>query len=252
MAHDGSLMVKSIMENEAETLLAILPGLIDHFRRHPRSLLTRFCGLFKSSEGDNWFIVMMSVNPASVQVTRVYDLKGSTYKRTTPVEKRTSPFAALKDLDLPEPLVLADPQEHATLMSQIKEDADWLRAERFIDYSLLVMVAHPHDDAPPGDADDPPRARFHSIGRELFFIGIVDMLTRYNKLLHVATHVQNGLHEGFSWQPPDPYAERFVLHMTHNVFRVEGEEAASHKHKSRLHSFPFDHKKLLPFGPNTR
>ena len=223
MAHDGSLIVKSIMENEAMNLIECLPSLLQHFKTYPNSLITKFCGLFKSSEGDTWFIVMQNVMPPNVSVKTVYDLKGSAYHRSTPMEKRTSPFSALKDLDLPEPLVLVDQQEHTLLMSQIERDAAWLETQEFVDYSLLVMIAVPRDDVPTSQSVAAEGWKcFHSRGQERFYIGVIDVLTKFNAIFALATKVKNELHENPSWQPPPQYSKRFVAHMQENVFRLEG------------------------------
>ena len=81
----------------------------------------------------------MPVN--ALDVTAVYDLKGSTAGRTTPEEKRKGPLSALKDNDLKEPLVLGCPKQYDHLMKTIDADAAFLGQHQLIDYSLLVCVA---------------------------------------------------------------------------------------------------------------
>ena len=54
------------------------------------------------------FMVRVAVLPEADSIDELYDLKGSTAGRTTPLEQRTSPMTALKDLDLDRSLVLQD------------------------------------------------------------------------------------------------------------------------------------------------
>jgi len=120
---DGAYMIKSIKKEEAKTFLTMLPKYHEFMKRNaPRSLLTRFCGMYgvklrevsdnksfkekilPEKDEEHIFVVMNSVYPAEAShfVSERFDLKGSTVGRECSDEEKTSKGsnAVLKDLDL--------------------------------------------------------------------------------------------------------------------------------------------------------
>jgi hypothetical protein len=131
---DGAYMIKTIKQEEAQTLLRILPKYHRHMKRYGRSsLLTRFCGMYQvnieqqqqqqepglASDVDGkvddtfclapthkvyTFVVMNAVFPAEANrfISERFDLKGSTVGReVSETELRTKgTLAVMKDLDL--------------------------------------------------------------------------------------------------------------------------------------------------------
>jgi len=125
---NGAYMVKTIKKAEAGTFLAMLPRYYRHMKKYSRrSLLTRFCGMYKvtlrdmsekkqsgnilnkllpekSEEEEYVFVIMNSVYPAegSQFIAERFDLKGSTVGRECSAEEKEKKRndAVLKDLDL--------------------------------------------------------------------------------------------------------------------------------------------------------
>jgi hypothetical protein len=162
---DGSYMIKSIKDEEAETLQNILPKYHRHMKRYGRSsLLTRFCGMYQvvieEEEGNldmvigevdsslaptgkvQTFVVMNSAFPAEANrfISERFDLKGSTVGREVSEEELRSKGsnAVLKDLDLAREVNLMKSKggkgyglnigasAKAALLSQLREDVKLL------------------------------------------------------------------------------------------------------------------------------
>eukprot|EP00667_Euglena_gracilis_P012543 EG_transcript_12888 len=211
MSVDRRLIVKTVRWFEAQKLLQALPRYLAHFQRAPRSLLTQFCGVFENPKDHLWFVIMKNLIPPDCTVRALYDLKGSSHKRSTPPEERKGPMHALKDNDLTEVLQLCSESEYQRLMKQIQMDVEMLTESKCIDYSLLVCIATPNEDA---DMDRllAQSSCFRSPSNVLYFIGIIDVLLEYNKLTKPGTLLSH-LHENASWKPPREYADRFVKFM---------------------------------------
>jgi 1-phosphatidylinositol-4-phosphate 5-kinase len=165
---DRRFLVKTVTASERMFLRRHLPGWAEHFRTHPTSLLTRFCGLhaIRLSPEQRWlyFCVMESVFAGSVppqlagqtrrgdgddvpegpSVVECFDLKGSWVGRSTlapgiaPRGVRTT----LKDGDLMHAFALRSAAHGRALHRQLQVDAAFLADLGVMDYSLLVGVAH--------------------------------------------------------------------------------------------------------------
>jgi hypothetical protein len=172
-SRDGSYMIKTIKNEEAKTLLKMLPKYHQHMKRHGRqSLLTRFCGLYRvrireessSDPGEfQTFVVMNSVFPAEASkfISERFDLKGSTVGREVSEEERLTKGsnAVLKDLDLAGEVELVRSLDRmgasstnygfhigvkakAALLSQLRQDVKLLVDCQVMDYSMLVGVVN--------------------------------------------------------------------------------------------------------------
>ena len=81
-------MIKTMRDDEFETMLKILPGYIEHHRRYPDSLLAKIFGVFTvKKEGMEKVHLMLMENTMLFKdknkIKWVFDLKGSTYGRLT-------------------------------------------------------------------------------------------------------------------------------------------------------------------------
>eukprot|EP00667_Euglena_gracilis_P007217 EG_transcript_7280 len=214
---DTHLIIKSIKDVEAALLLAILPQYLRHHRARPHSLLARICGLYNcltprsTHKSGVYFVVMMNIHPIpSADVVAVYDVKGSHAGRSTPLEKRKGPLTALKDLDVPRPLPLADPAEFQLLVEDVEYDAGLLRSLNIMDYSLLVCCAR-HPPAP--HAANPSGSMLRCLkspGPELYYVGIIDILTPFNAKRWGEYVYKRVVQSNASCVPPDQYADRFI------------------------------------------
>ncbi|KAF4681303.1 hypothetical protein FOZ60_012265 [Perkinsus olseni] len=140
-SHDGKFMLKTISDEEAETLLLMLRDYAHHVTSH-RSLLTRMLGLYRLHIGDRyrrWFFVSTSVfDTGSLGLHAQYDLKGSTSKNRKAGDTET----VKKDLNWSEAgMKLHVPDEcKDILITTHKADVEFLAQHGVTDYSVLVGV----------------------------------------------------------------------------------------------------------------
>lgn len=149
LTQDDRFMIKTVKKSEVKVLLRMLPSYYQHMRRYENSLVTKFYGVhcIKPIGGQKTrFIVMGNLFCSEYRIHRRFDLKGSSYGRTTDKpDGEIDETTTLKDLDLNFVFRLQRAlfQE---LIIQIDRDCEFLEAERIMDYSLLVGV-HFRDDS---------------------------------------------------------------------------------------------------------
>ena len=205
----------------------ILPAYYDHMMNNPDTLVTRFFGLHSLIQGREkmTFVVMGNVFHQQKPIQQVFDLKGSTINRSTPMNRR-GPGMALKDLDFLRKLPI--PAEiRLKLVQQINIDSKLLSGLNINDYSFLLGIHTSVEGAvgecPPGVCPPPMHSAFQQYwggvpskdGKEVFFVGIIDILTNY-EVRKMGEHlVKSILHEAgaMSCVPPPDYHVRFVRYM---------------------------------------
>lgn len=89
------------------------------------------------------FIVMGNIFNADVPIHQKYDLKGSTHGRVT---RDKAASLIWKDCDLDVELNLTSDAWAARLERQIDADAAFLRAQRVMDYSLIMGIHYKSRD----------------------------------------------------------------------------------------------------------
>ena len=146
-------IIKSVTKAERAVLLRVLlPSLQRHLRRFPDSLLVPFLGCYtikRQREREITVIVLPNAlyNPAFPVHTR-FDLKGSTIARETSVDARQFLSFSRKDNDFLEThrWLMLGKRQRATLLRQLRTDAEYLRDLGLMDYSLLVGVHYVEKD----------------------------------------------------------------------------------------------------------
>lgn len=140
-SHDEKFLLKTTTVDEAQMLMTMLPDLLGRFEATPHSMLGKYLGLYRV-EG-KLFFVMQAVTVHGHDITRTYDLKGSTRNRQAkPMEsigKDVNFENELGKLDL-------DPIVRQQLMETHQGDVEVLRHHNIMDFSLLLQV---HDRNPP-------------------------------------------------------------------------------------------------------
>ena len=99
-SHDRRFIVKTMTGTELELLVKILPSLHKHFKKNPTSLLSRIYGVYTVEMQDYEKVNLILMGNTlrfddSQDITRIYDLKGSTFSRL--VKGRTKHTSTLKD-----------------------------------------------------------------------------------------------------------------------------------------------------------
>jgi 1-phosphatidylinositol-4-phosphate 5-kinase len=94
----GELVVKTIAQSEAKTLLKILDQYRLHFVNNPESLIVRFLGLHSITlyGTEFYFVVMKNIFPPGQRLQERYDLKGSYIARHAKVANRPGSIATCR------------------------------------------------------------------------------------------------------------------------------------------------------------
>eukprot|EP01134_Creolimax_fragrantissima_P000889 CFRG0889T1 len=146
-SHDGQYMFKTISTSESNSLLNMLAGYLSFIKNNPTTLLTRYFGLYRIRfrKVKTQFVVMGNVFHTSLPMHVRFDLKGSMYGRTS-LNENVTHFSdneiIYKDLDW-----LASGRRlrlgkkvTKSLWEQLQRDADFLRDNGVLDYSLLIGI----------------------------------------------------------------------------------------------------------------
>ncbi|XP_074564736.1 phosphatidylinositol 4-phosphate 5-kinase 1-like [Curcuma longa] len=151
LTQDDRFMIKTVKKSEVKVLIKMLPSYYRHVCWYSNSLVTRFYGVhcIKPNGGQKVrFIVMGNLFCSEYRIHRRFDLKGSSYGRTTEkAEGQIDETTTLKDLDLNFVFCLHT-SWYTELLKQIKRDCEFLEAEGIMDYSLLVGVHFCGDISP--------------------------------------------------------------------------------------------------------
>ncbi|XP_064943549.1 phosphatidylinositol 4-phosphate 5-kinase 1-like [Musa acuminata AAA Group] len=141
LTQDDRFMIKTVKKSEVKVLIRMLPSYYQHVRQYENSLVTKFYGVHcvKPIGGPKVrFIVMGNLFCSEYHIHRRFDLKGSSYGRTTDkAEKEIDDMTTLKDLDLNYVFRLHN-SWYLELLEQIKRDCEFLESEGIMDYSLLL------------------------------------------------------------------------------------------------------------------
>lgn len=138
-------MIKTVSQGECRCLRAFLPNYYRHVMSHRNTFLNRFYGLYRVQMKNNhttWFLIMGSVFPSKLRISRLYDLKGSRYGRQASKKDKEKENCCYKDLDfINHGMKIEVGEELANKMKkQIQKDVEVLRQQKIIDYSMLVGV----------------------------------------------------------------------------------------------------------------
>ncbi|ANQ06033.1 Phosphatidylinositol-4-phosphate 5-kinase [Plasmodium coatneyi] len=245
---NGKYIIKTVCKNIHKLSRALLPKYYEHIRSNPDSLLTRLYGIhcikYKSGSARSlkkiYFIVMNNFFSSAVEIHRRYDIKGSLVGRTVPPAKREDHTIALKDVDIDElgDRINVGEKNKQKLLNVIKADADFLKENYLLDYSLLFgihykdlsrdlvswnasrtnEVRHVFDKEGKCIAARPFHQCDHggmiSVDRnKIFFFGIIDIFTKWTlkkKFEHTLRTIQKFDRQNISCIHPNAYAERFA------------------------------------------
>eukprot|EP01147_Barroeca_monosierra_P001093 gene1093-4321_t len=241
--HDDRLVIKTLTKDEVASFHHTFKQYYSYIvESGGKSLLARYLGMYRVTvnERDTYIVVMNSIRPTRISTTRLYDLKGSKVDRTASEKERSKELPCLKDNDFEEAgerLFLGEETE--TFLSMLQADVSFLAKHNLMDYSLLVAIhectAEVDQPVPSIDNVDPDctpdsidrSENVYHIGPDLtklkksgapnphnlYFIGIIDVLTVYNtrkKAAHAAKTAKHGARAEISTVKPEQYAKRLV------------------------------------------
>jgi len=77
VSHQSRFLIKTISEQEAKWLRALLPAYIEHLHANPASLLVPILGLYLLTDGKKktYFITMPGVYNTEEPIAELYDIK---------------------------------------------------------------------------------------------------------------------------------------------------------------------------------
>ena len=149
---DSRYIIKTVTDQEVETMTKLAAPYYRHMRGNPDTLLPRFFGLYRvrmASEQKYISVIVMDnifFSDSKMRMTVKYDLKGSTHGRRTLKRKKTARDhykGTLKDLDLDRKIILGGDNTER-LLRQLEEDTKFLSNYAIMDYSLLLGI-HIHN-----------------------------------------------------------------------------------------------------------
>lgn len=150
-SRDYRFIIKTIHHSEHKQLRRILKHYYNHVKENPNTLISQFYGLHrvKMPFGKNGsrkvhFIVMNNLFPPHRDIHLKYDLKGSTWGRTTKVPNEATDLSqfTLKDLNWLErdDSIKFGPHKRNLFFQQLESDVKLLKKINVMDYSLLLGV----------------------------------------------------------------------------------------------------------------
>lgn len=155
LTNDDRYMIKTMKKAEVKVFLKMLPAYYKHVRAFENTLVTKFFGLHcvkltGSAQKKVRFVIMGNIFCSQYVIHRRFDLKGSTFGRTTDKpEAEVEPTTTLKDLDL-NFIFRLQKSWFEEFCRQVDRDCDFLQHERIMDYSMLVGL-HFRDTSPSGN-----------------------------------------------------------------------------------------------------
>eukprot|EP00002_Diphylleia_rotans_P008144 TRINITY_DN1787_c0_g1_i2.p1 TRINITY_DN1787_c0_g1~~TRINITY_DN1787_c0_g1_i2.p1 ORF type:complete len:705 (+),score=101.92 TRINITY_DN1787_c0_g1_i2:63-2177(+) len=208
---DGKYVVKTVSQEEKNSLLKILPHYYNHVIENPGSHLVRYVGVHAMSMygPTTYMVVMRNVMPNAR--VRKYDLKGSIVGRSVYGRQINRPESqlgfvsrnlwssgkdhmkstqnTLKDAEFleKEGKIHFPPNQADSFMKALRADVAFLTSMKVMDYSLLVGIPD-FGTRNTGMYDSASRMSMSSVNSEdlgsrenpRIFTGIIDILQEYN------------------------------------------------------------------------
>ncbi|KAJ8565056.1 hypothetical protein K7X08_001516 [Anisodus acutangulus] len=143
LTHDDRFIIKTLKKSEVKVLIRMLQNYYRHIGQYKSSLVTKFYGVHCVKVvgcQKTRFVVMGNMFYSERVIHKRFDLKGSSYGRTTDKPGgEADETTTFKDLDLNFVFQLRQ-SWFKELIRQIDIDCQFLEAENIMDYSLLIGV----------------------------------------------------------------------------------------------------------------
>jgi hypothetical protein len=177
-------------------------------------------------------VLMENIAPIDSRlVLKKYDLKGSLYGRETKQLNLSEKSKTLKDKDfndlkrLGKHLIQFEDKSVVNIIETIKYDIALLRNASLMDYSFFITVAKNTGDFDMSNCLVGNRLYFSKDLQHLYFIGIIDYLTKFDKMKQVENIYKSIFNYSnrnrISAVNPIYYATRFLHFMVESVFNIK-------------------------------
>jgi 1-phosphatidylinositol-4-phosphate 5-kinase len=244
---DGKYLVKSLKKAEFVFFQKIFQEYYAFLEANPNSFVNKFFGMYQikrtnqshvvsgssttsdesSASSDICFIIMESIFYSDLDVTKIYDLKGSTKGRElSQKEKASMKVPVLKDLDFLNDGTHINVGRVASqkFVEQLQKGVKFLHELQIMDYSLLLGIHYRTSGSGVPQTGktlrQPYMFRYDHGGisgvdnnaNEVYFCGLIDILQRFNAKKRVENVVKRiaSTQKEISCVPPKVYADRMV------------------------------------------
>jgi len=243
-SHDRKFIIKTITNEEKETMDEILSNYYNYVKSHKSTLITKIYGIYtvviKYASSVNVILMQNLFGCTPTHIQRMFDLKGSTVQRKTKNVQNWKKDQVLKDMDyqwltqVERKLINFNLSDIKEIKINMENDIQFYKGLCLMDYSLLfIIIDYPNNMDPDyhsivGLLDD-PKYKGHVYKSDnnnyIYIIGIIDYLQKYNFRKRLENCVK-GIYFGkeknmISAVDPEFYGERFQDFMTKNVFVFE-------------------------------
>ena len=243
-SHDRKFIIKTITNEEKETMDEILLDYYNYIKEHKSTLITKIYGIFtvviKNASSVNVILMQNLFGCTQAHIQRMFDLKGSTVQRNTKNVQNWKKYQVLKDMDyqwltqIERNLINFNQSDIKEIKTNMENDILFYKRLSLMDYSLLfIIVDYPNNIDPDynqilGLLED-PKYKGHVYKSDnknyIYIIGIIDYLQKYNckkKLENFLKGIYFGKEKNMiSAVPPGFYGDRFQDFMSNKVFVFE-------------------------------
>jgi hypothetical protein len=181
-----------------------------------KSKLCRILGLYQFDHMNTNIIILENIIP-NKRDALLFDLKGSTYQRTTiNVAEDARKGITLKDMDLKllNVQLFLDDIAAFELYNEIRKDVEYLNSVGVMDYSILLGIYDSYDRA---------FSRYTTFSKvnQVYNIGIIDFMQDYDIKKKAEREMKKIVSdEEISSIQPDDYAKRFLDFVTNSLLRI--------------------------------
>ena len=243
-SHDRKFIIKTITNEEKETMDKILIDYYLYIKQHDNTLITKIYGIYtvviKNASSVNVILMQNLFGCSPIHIQRMFDLKGSTVQRKTKNVQNWRKDQVLKDMDyqwlthVERKLINFNLEDIQEIKKNMENDINFYKRLLLMDYSLLLIIIDYPNKIDPDykqivELLDDPKYKGHVYESNkkdfIYIIGIIDYLQIYNFRKKIETFLK-GIYFGkeknmISCVEPDYYGERFRNFMIKNVFVLE-------------------------------
>ena len=246
---DNKFFIKTISFDEFETFLSVLKEYYNYLSNNENSLIYKVVGLYKiecyihGKDETMYVCVMQNIFWCGIKMHKIYDLKGSTYHRTSRKKDGTETSSVLKDLDWidDKQKIIMDAKMKKLIFDSISSDSKFLKEIHVMDYSFLIGIHNiPKDISSENylnsirdfadysneylNGQKKPKIRdvlggfLSADDKNLYFIAIIDIFTKYTskkRAEHILKLPFQG--KGISCADPADYSNRFFDFLVNQI-----------------------------------
>ena len=243
-SHNRKFIIKTITNEEKETMDNILLDYYLYIKAHKTTLITKIYGIYtvviKNASSVNVILMQNLFGCSPIHIQRMFDLKGSSVQRKTKNVQKWRKDQVLKDMDyqwltqVERKLINFNPDDIQEIKKNMENDINFYKRLLLMDYSLLfIIIDYPNKIDPDYkqivELLDDPKYNGHVYESNkkdfIYIIGIIDYLQKYNFRKRIETFLKViyfGKEKNMiSCVEPNYYGERFRNFMTKNVFVLE-------------------------------